>query len=99
MEKDVNLVEALACLDFLKAHGAQAFMSYTKNDTLTEKTCGGNEFSPGLVKKGTKCICLALFLLKLKIIVHIFQHFHNNMDYFHTLMDRLGYSTGTQLFL
>ena len=38
-EKYVNLVEVLIYQGFLEAHSAQTFMSYVKNDTLTEKTC------------------------------------------------------------
>ena len=34
---------------FLEAHSVQTFMSYA--DTLTEKICGGNAFTPGLAKK------------------------------------------------
>ena len=50
VEKDVNLVEALACRDFLKAHGVQVLMSRTKdeNDPLTEEIRECNAFNPDL---------------------------------------------------
>ena len=50
VEKYVNLVKVSIYQGFLEAHSARDFMSYAKNDTLTEKTCGGNELSPGLAK-------------------------------------------------
>lgn len=50
VEKDVNLVEALACRDFLEAHGVQVLMSRTKdeNDPLAEEIKECNAFSPDL---------------------------------------------------
>ena len=50
VEKDVNLVEALACRDFLEAHGVQVLMSRTKdeNDPLTEEIRECNAFNPDL---------------------------------------------------
>ena len=50
VEKDVNLVEALACRDFLESHGVQVLMSRTKdeNDPLTEEIRECNNFNPDL---------------------------------------------------
>ncbi len=50
MEKDVNLVEALACRDFLEAHRVQVLMSRTgdENDPLTEEIRECNAFNPDL---------------------------------------------------
>ena len=50
VEKDVNLVEALACRDFLEAHGVGVLMSRTKdgNDSLIEEICECNAFNPDL---------------------------------------------------
>ena len=50
VEKDVNLVEALACRDFLEAHGVQVLMSRTgdENDPLTEEIRECNAFNPDL---------------------------------------------------
>ncbi len=50
VEKNVNLVEALACRDFLKAHGVQVLMSRTsdENDPLTEGIRECNAFNPDL---------------------------------------------------
>lgn len=50
VEKDVNLVEALACRDFLEAHGVQVLMSRTsdENDPLTEEIRECNAFGPDL---------------------------------------------------
>ena len=50
VEKDVNLVEALACRDFLEAHGVQVLMSRTsdEDDPLTEEIKECNAFNPDL---------------------------------------------------
>ena len=50
VEKDVNLVQALACRDFLEAHGVQVLMSRTKdeNDPLAEEIRECNAFNPDL---------------------------------------------------
>lgn len=50
VEKDVNLVEALACRDFLEAHGVQVLMSRTsdENDLLIEEIRECNAFNPDL---------------------------------------------------
>ena len=50
VEKDVNLVEALACRDFLEAHGVVVLMSRTKdeNDSLIEEIRECNAFNSGL---------------------------------------------------
>ncbi len=50
VEKDVNLVEALACRDFLESHGVQVLMSRTKdeNDPLAEEIRECNAFNPDL---------------------------------------------------
>ena len=46
----MNLVEALACRDFLEAHGVQVLMSRTKdeNDPLTDEIRECNAFNPDL---------------------------------------------------
>lgn len=50
VEKDVNLVEGLACRDFLEGHGVQVLMSRTRdeNDPLTEEIKECNAFNPDL---------------------------------------------------
>ena len=50
VEKDVNLVEALACRDFLEAHGVEVLMSRTtdENDPITDEINECNEFEPDL---------------------------------------------------
>ena len=50
VEKDVNLVEALACRDFLEAHGVQVLMSRTsdEDDPLTDEIKECNAFNPDL---------------------------------------------------
>ena len=50
VEKDVNLVEALACRDFLETHGVQVLMSRTsdEDDQLTEEIKECNAFNPDL---------------------------------------------------
>ena len=50
VEKNVNLVEALACRDFLEAHGVQVLMSRTsdENDPLSEEIRECNAFNPDL---------------------------------------------------
>ena len=50
VEKDVNLVEALACRDFLEAHGVQVLMSRTSDeeDPLTDEIKECNAFNPDL---------------------------------------------------
>ena len=50
VEKDVNLVEALACRDFLEAHGVQILMSRTsdEDDPLTEEIKECNAFNSDL---------------------------------------------------
>ena len=50
VEKDVNLVEALACRDFLEAHGVQVLLSRTSDeaDPLTDEIKECNAFNPDL---------------------------------------------------
>ena len=50
VEKEVNLVEALACKDFLKAHGVEVLMSRTtdENDPITDEINECNAFEPDL---------------------------------------------------
>ena len=50
IEKDVNLVEALACRDFLQTHGVEVLMSRTsdEDDPLTDEIKECNAFSPDL---------------------------------------------------
>ena len=50
VEKDVNLVEALACRNFLEAHGVRVLMSRTsdEDDPLTDKIKECNAFNPDL---------------------------------------------------
>ena len=51
VEKEVNLVEALACRDFLKSHGVQVLMSRTsdeENDPVTDEINECNAFEPDL---------------------------------------------------
>lgn len=50
VEKEVNLVEALACRDFLEAHGVEVLMSRTtdENDPITDEINECNEFEPDL---------------------------------------------------
>ena len=50
VEKEVNLIEALACRDFLEAHGVQVLMSRTsdKDDSLNDEIKECNAFSPDL---------------------------------------------------
>ncbi len=50
VEKDVNLVEALACRDFLEAHGVQVLMSRTsdEDDPLIDEIKECNAFNPDL---------------------------------------------------
>ena len=50
VEKEVNLVEALACRDFLEAHGVKVSMSRTKdeNDPVTDEIEKCNAFEPDL---------------------------------------------------
>ncbi len=50
VEKDVNLVEALACRDFLEYNGVQVLMSRTcdENDPLTDEIKECNAFKPDL---------------------------------------------------
>lgn len=50
VEKDVNLVEALACRDFLETHGVQVLMSRTSDeeDPLTDEIKECNAFNPDL---------------------------------------------------
>lgn len=50
VEKEVNFVEALACRDFLEAHGVQVLMSRTKdeNDPVTDEIDECNAFEPDL---------------------------------------------------
>ena len=50
VEKDVNLVEALACKDFLKMHGVEVLMSRTtdENDPITDEINECNAFEPDL---------------------------------------------------
>ena len=50
VEKEVNLVEALACRDFLKAHGVKVSMSRTtnENDPMTAEIEKCNAFEPNL---------------------------------------------------
>ena len=50
VEKEVNLVEALACRDFLEAHGVQVLMSRTsdEDDLLIDEIRECNAFAPDL---------------------------------------------------
>ena len=50
VEKDVNLVEALACRNFLEVHGVQVLMSRTsdEDDPLTDEIKECNAFNPDL---------------------------------------------------
>ena len=50
VEKEVNLVEALACRDFLEAHGVEVSISRTKdeNDPVTAEIEKSNAFEPDL---------------------------------------------------
>ena len=50
VEKEVNLVEALACRDFLQAHGVEVAMSRTtdENDPVTAEIEKCNAFEPDL---------------------------------------------------
>ncbi len=50
VEKEVNLVEALACRDFLEAHGVQVLMSRTsdEDDLLSDEIKECNAFAPDL---------------------------------------------------
>ena len=50
VEKEVKLVEALACKDFLKAHGVEVLMSRTtdENDPITDDINECNAFEPDL---------------------------------------------------
>ena len=50
VEKEVNLVEALACKDFLEMHGVEVLMSRTsdEDDPLTDEFKECNAFSPDL---------------------------------------------------
>ena len=50
VEKEVNLVEALACRDFLEAHGVEVSMSRTKdeNDPVSAEIEKCNAFEPDL---------------------------------------------------
>ena len=50
VEKEVNLVEALACRDFLEAHGVEVLMSRTtdENDPVTDEINECNKFEPDL---------------------------------------------------
>ena len=50
VEKDVNLVMALACRDYLERNGVKVLMSRTKdeNDPLTEEIKECNAFNPDL---------------------------------------------------
>ena len=50
VEKEVNLVEALACRDFLQAHGVEVAMSRTtdENDPVTTEIEKCNAFEPDL---------------------------------------------------
>ena len=50
VEKEVNLVEALACRDFLEAHGVEVLMSRTtdENDPVTDEVNVCNAFEPDL---------------------------------------------------
>jgi N-acetylmuramoyl-L-alanine amidase len=50
IEKDVNLTMALACRDYLEAHGVTVLMSRTKdeNDSLNEEIRECNAFNPDL---------------------------------------------------
>ena len=49
-EKEVNLVEALACKDFLEMHGVEVLMSRTtdENDPITDEINECNAFEPDL---------------------------------------------------
>ena len=50
VEKEVNLVEALACKDFLEMHGVEVLMSRTtdENDPITDEINECNAFEPDL---------------------------------------------------
>ena len=50
VEKDVNLVEALACKDFLEMHGVEVLMSRAidENDPVTDEINECNAFEPDL---------------------------------------------------
>ena len=50
VEKDINLVMALACRDYLEKNGVQVLMSRTKdeNDPLSEEIVECNAFNPDL---------------------------------------------------
>ena len=50
VEKEVNLIEALACQDFLEVHGVQVLMSRTsdEDDSLNDEIRECNAFSPDL---------------------------------------------------
>ena len=50
VEKEVNLVEALACRDFLESHGVEVSMSRTKdeNDPVSAEIEKCNAFEPDL---------------------------------------------------
>ena len=50
VEKEVNLVEALACKDFLKMHGVEVLMSRAvdENDPVTDEINECNAFEPDL---------------------------------------------------
>ena len=56
VEKEVNLVEALACRDFLKAHGVEVLMSRTtdENDPVPEEINECNAFEPDLEIDGAQ---------------------------------------------
>lgn len=50
VEKEVNLVEALACRDFLKTHGVEVLLSRTsdENDPVADEINECNAFEPDL---------------------------------------------------
>ena len=50
VEKEVNLVEALACKDFLEMHGVEVLMSRAidENDPVTDEINECNAFEPDL---------------------------------------------------
>jgi len=50
VEKDVNLVEPLACKDFLETHGIEVLMSRAidENDPVTDEINECNAFEPDL---------------------------------------------------
>ena len=50
VEKDVNLVEALVCKDFLETHGIEVLMSRAidENDPVTDEINECNAFEPDL---------------------------------------------------